>query len=164
MHGFVEICAMADAVKKLRDALDEFLSQPRPRAMLLRAVLLRNAMEDLKKALPSAFDPKNEKKKGPYEQEAFKLHGECEEALQATPKKRGRGAEGAEAKAEPKCASLHLHSIVPVVILPALWIRHERPDKKRKSGHVAKEEAAAPGGEEGEAKSEDAMDIDEPKG
>jgi len=98
---------MAEAViKRLREALAEFRLRPRPRASLLR-----QAMEDLKKALPVAVDAANEKKKGRYEQEAYNLYRECDEALgpgavstEATaPKKRERGAESSEEKMELKC-------------------------------------------------------------
>jgi hypothetical protein len=95
---------MAEAVERLRTALDEYRRRP-------RAFALRKAMEEAKEALPSAFD---EKKNGPYEQEAYDLYQECEEALKGakTPstgatRKRSR-SEGAASDAieETKCAQV----------------------------------------------------------
>jgi len=123
-------------------------------------------MKELKEALPAAFDSENEEKNGPYEQEAFNLYGECEEALnrpapaQPTPKKRERDARDDEA-AKPKSAFLHTALIGPAVISPAMRIRHERPEKKRKTATVAEEESAAARGGAGMGKSIDAMDVDE---
>jgi len=66
-------------------------------------------MADLKEALPAAFDAADEK--GHYEQEAYKLYCECENALvpsaastEATaPKKRERGEESSEERVDAKC-------------------------------------------------------------
>ncbi len=108
---------MADAVERLRTALDEYRRRP-------RAFALRKAMEEVKEALPSAFDAENEKKNGPYEQEAYDLYQECEEALKSarTPstgatRKRSR-SEGASSDAfeDTKCA-LFSHVRFPMAVV-----------------------------------------------
>ena len=58
---------MADAIEKLRTALNEYRTRPRTFA-------LRKAMAALKAALPSAFDEENEKKTEPSEQAAYDLY------------------------------------------------------------------------------------------
>jgi len=90
---------MAEEMKRLRKALDEFRSG-RTRA---RADQLRNAGLEMQEALPSAFDPENEKK-NIVEEEAHNLYAECEEALQraspvqTSPKKRHRDQVSSAAK------------------------------------------------------------------
>ena len=69
---------MAQAVKRLRAALDEYRASARPPARPLR-----QAMENVREALPSAFDAKNEKMSGPHEKEASDLYHECDEALKS---------------------------------------------------------------------------------
>jgi hypothetical protein len=100
---------MAEALKRLRAALDEYRASARPSARPLRL-----AMEDAKEAFPSAFNEENEKKNGPYEQEAYDLYEECQEALKSarTPstsatRKRSRSVgEATDLNEEIKCALL----------------------------------------------------------
>jgi len=116
-------------IKRLREVLDQFRSQP-------RASFLLKAMEDLKKALPEAFDATNEKKKV-VEEGAYKLYHECEEALRAShvqtpPTERDRDKMSSTAKCT--CAS-SCPAIVAVFNRPSLWIRHQP-----KIAEVAKKE------------------------
>ena len=150
---------MAEAVERLRTALDEYRRQP-------RAFALREAMEVAKGALPSAFDAENEKKNGPYEQAAYDLYQQCEEALQSakTPStgvkgKRSRSEGSAsDALEETKCAQV---SSLPLASIH-FAVRPVRPEKKLKLAALEQEGPAMPVRTKGESlEGADAMDIDE---
>lgn len=111
---------MADAVKRLRAALDEYRASARPPARPLR-----QAMEDVEEALPFAFDAANEKKNGPHEQEAHDLYHECEKALESA-RTSSTGAKKKRSRSEGEVSDVHeetkhaLFSSVPPSQLRAL--------------------------------------------
>ncbi len=156
---------MAEAIERLKTALDEFRARP-------RAFALRKAMGEMKEALPSAFDAKNEKKKGPHEQEAYDLYQECEGALKgATPtstvvkRKRSRSeGEMSDANEETKCAQFSSPMFLLLPCEQSFSIRAARPEKKHKPAAEEQEGPAVPDREKvASLEDEDAMDIDKAK-
>src|SRR5689334_9641682 len=77
-----------EAIEALRTALDA------ARAGRVEANSLQSAMAAVKAAVPTAFDPRNEKKYELYEREAFDAYTEAEQFLRAS--KRPTSAADAE--------------------------------------------------------------------